>query len=194
MKRSHFLPWVALVGCVACSRAADKNATDEVGTTTITQATVVVGPGDTDQQVTRRVEATFAADPFVSRAARNVEVTVTDGIVTLTGSVDGIPTKWTLEAAARKVNGVETVLDKTRVAPEENTLERADDQIAFDLQRSLIHDPSIAHDGETVTIDVLRGVVHLRGTTSDDVTRRAIERIVEETPGVVDVKNQLAVR
>lgn len=194
MRASLVLASVIAVCGLACSESGDKNATDEVGTTSLTFAPVVVVSGDSDQRITRRVESSFAADPFVSRAARNVEVSAVDGIVTLTGPVDNIPTKWTLESMAKRVNGVDVVLDKTTIAPSENTIERADDQISYDLQRALAFDPAVAHDGESVSIDVVKGIVTLRGSTRDDATKEAVQRLAEQTPGVIAVKDQLAVR
>ena len=185
---------VAGISTFGCSKSGDNNATDEVGTTSLTFAPVAVVSGDSDQQITRRVESSFAADPFVSRAARNVEVSAVDGIVTLTGPVDNIPTKWTLESMAKRVNGVDEVLDKTTIAPAENTIESADDQISYDLQRALAFDPAVAHDGESVSIDVVKGIVTLRGSTRDDATEEAVQRIAEQTPGVIAVKDRLAVR
>lgn len=194
MRTSLLLASVLVIGGVGCSKDGDKNATDEVGTTTLTYAPVVVVASDTDQQITRRVESTFATDPWVSRAARNVEVSVFEGIVTLTGPVDTVATKWTLESLASRVNGVDEVLDKTQIAPDKNTLEAADDQIAYNLQRSLTMDPSIAHDGEAVTIDVVKGVVTLRGSTGNEATKTAVVQIAEQTPGVIAVKDKLALR
>ena len=194
MRASLVLASAMIISSVGCSKSDDKNATDEVGTTSLTFAPVVVPPGDSDQQIIRRVESSFAADPFVSRAARNVEVSVYDGIVTLTGPVDNIPTKWTLEGMAKRVNGGDEVLDKTTIAPSANTLESADDQISYAIQRSLAFDPAIAHDGESITIDVVKGIVTLRGSARDGATKEAVERLVEQTPGVIDVNNQLAVR
>lgn len=194
MRTSLVLASALVIWGVGCSKDDDKNATDEVGTTTLTYAPVVIVGKDPDQQIARRVEATFAADPFVSRAARNVEVSVIDGIVTLTGPVDTIATKWTLDSLAGRVNGVDEVLDKTRIAPEANTVEAADDQISYSLQRSLAYDPSVSFDGETVTIDVVKGIVTLRGSTRDEATKLAVAQIAEQTPGVIAVKNQLTVR
>lgn len=195
MKISLVVPSLMIAGVlVACSRS-DKNAMDEVGTTRITSAPLeppqAIVAREPDHLVTRRVEAALAADPAMSRAARSVEVTVVEGIVTLTGPVADTETKQALATAASRVRGVNDVLDKTLIAPARDTQETADDQISYNLQRSLALDPSVAHDGERVTIDVVNGVVTLRGTTSDVATRQAVEAIVMQTPGVIAVNNQL---
>jgi osmotically-inducible protein OsmY len=195
MKIALVVPSLMIVGTlVACSRS-DKNAMDEVGSTTITSAPLeppqAIVAREPDHLVTRRVEAALAADPAMSRQARSVEVTVVEGIVTLSGPVVDAETKQALATTASRVRGVNDVLDKTQVAPGRDTQETADDQISYNLQRSLAFDPSVAHDGELVTIDVVKGVVTLRGTTSDDATREAVEAIAMQTPGVIAVKNQL---
>ncbi|MBX3192151.1 MAG: BON domain-containing protein [Labilithrix sp.] len=187
---------LALLVVAGCSRIG-KTATEEVGAARLTSATV--DPRDDaatepDHSITRRVEATIAADAELSQAARNVEVTVTSGIVTLTGTVDDAETKKALELLANNVRGVVDTLDKVQIAPSLNTPQAADETIAYSLQRSLAFDPTIAHDAERVSIDVLRGRVVLRGATSALDTREAAARIAEQTPGVVAVKNELSVR
>ncbi len=185
---------LGLVLVVGCSKSASKNATDEVGTTTITSAPVVIVAGEPDPQITRRVEATLAADPDMSRSARSVEVSVVEGIVTLTGPVDDPETRETISTLARRVRGVKDVLDKTYVSSADNTPDRADDQISYDLERGLAFDPSVSRDGESVTIDVTNGVVTLRGNTADEATKRSVQQLAEQTPGVIAVKNRLGVR
>lgn len=184
MKLALFLAVFALAGC---SRG-DKNATERVGTTTITQASFEATPVP-NQLLTRRVEAALASDPAVSLAAKNVEVTAVDDTVTLRGSVENAETKAALEQIAAAVPGVNATLDKmdVRATPDEES----DETIAYSLERELAFDPAISADGERVTIEVLRGVVTLRGTTTSDARRAAVRTIAETTPGVVTVVDEL---
>ena len=70
----------------------------------------------------------------------------------------------------------------------------SDEKIAFALQRSLLSLPRIGDDADRVTVDVVNGRVTLRGTTRFFSTRGDVEQMVERTPGVVSVTNELVVR
>ena len=48
----------------------------------------------------------------------NLEVRVSAGVVTLTGSVRSFAERWSADDAVRRVDGVTDVLDKTMVMPE----------------------------------------------------------------------------
>ncbi len=183
----------ACVGCVAlvgCSRS-DTNAPS---TTTVTSAAVrTEAAPDPDPLLARRVEAALAADPKTSAAAANVEVTATEGVVTLRGAVADYADKAVLEGIARRVPGVVETLDKVDVSPSRaEDIGEIDERIAFSLQRAMMFDPSVSSDAARVTIDVSRGGnVTLRGTTARATTRATLQRIASETQGVTDVKNEL---
>ncbi len=176
------------VAALGCSRKDARE--DAVSTTTVT-STEVAGPRqssvasflDDDPALTRSVEATIASDPALSQAARNVNVTTERGIVTLSGSVPDYATRDALEAAVSGLPGVRRTFDDVQVSPLRDSDKReSDENIAFSLQRSLADEPR-------VSIDVVEGVVTLRGTA--DASPEQIERIATRTPGVTSVVNEL---
>lgn len=181
---------VLLCGVLAACARSDKGVTEEVGQTTITSAPIVHSRA-ADFQIARRVERALASDFDLSMAARNVEVNVNDGVVTLTGSVDDQEDKNAVGAAADSVldrNGSLNKIDVSASRNENGT--SSDENIAYMLQRSLHLDPSVAADANKVTVEVVRGQVTFRGTTNPE-TRDAMEVIAQTTPGVVAIANDL---
>lgn len=58
----------------------------------------------------------------------DIEVGVTDGIVTLTGAVRSDATRWNTEDAIKRLEGVKGLQDKTMVTPQQDP--RPDGDIA----------------------------------------------------------------
>lgn len=173
---------------VACSRS-DKTATEEtVSTTTITAAPVTLA-GPSDEELVRRVEAAVSSNAELSILARGIELDVTEGVVTLRGPTPDPAAKAELEAVVARVPGVVETLNKLELrAP---TDEESDDTIAFSLQRALLTDPAVESEADRVTIEVNRGIVTLRGTSTTPAMRASVERVVRRTPGVVVIENRL---
>ena len=184
--RTMVLACALLMGC---SQRMSSSADERAGVTTVTAATVA--PRESDQQIIRRIEKSIAGDPSLSTAASAVEVDAFDGAVVLRGAVADPATKSAVEAIAERSGHV--VLDKVAVSP--STVEtQSDDTVAFKLQRAMLNDPVVAPDMDGVSIDVVRGKVALRGKVSSKATRDAVESLVESTPGVVAVTNELTLR
>jgi osmotically-inducible protein OsmY len=67
----------------------------------------------TDMELQRDVLDEIAWEPSV--CALEIGVTVCDGIVTVTGSVENLPAKWAAENAALRVSGVRSVVNNMEV-------------------------------------------------------------------------------
>lgn len=63
------------------------------------------------EAVTHRVRTALKNDPSLSNSARNAQVTVNDGKVTLSGVAITEAEKSKVEAIVRQVNGVKTVIN-----------------------------------------------------------------------------------
>jgi osmotically-inducible protein OsmY len=147
-----------------------------------------------DPVLTHRVESALASDPLLSINARNVDVSVTGGVATLRGSVADVEFSRDVERAVKNVPGLAGIRNDVDVSIlRDRDGAESDEQIAFSLQRSLASLPALQDDTDRVTVDVSRGIVTLRGATSYDNTRERIERIAEQTPGVVAIADELKV-
>ena len=120
---------------------------------------------------------------------RNLHAAVEDGIVTLTGTVDIYQQK--LDAAKKvrkgdKVQGVRNLIEVNSNVP--------DAQLAAQLDRKLYFD-RIGYDNEFnfVTVTVKDGVTTVSGETRTEVGRDSALALVNNTPGVKDVVNDIQV-
>jgi osmotically-inducible protein OsmY len=186
MKRAVLYTCFALA-LSACTRD------EPVSSTTTTSATLEPGGEaakrdsvasflDDNPMLTRRVEAVLSSEPSLSLASSNVNVSARGDIVTLSGTVSDYATLDTIEETVRRMPGVARVYNDVQVNPLMSQA-RADENIAFSLQRSLVDQPK-------VSIEVVRGVVMLRGEPS--LSPEQVQRIAERTPGVRAVVNHLS--
>src|SRR5205823_3302272 len=120
---------------------------------------------------------------------RNLQAATEDGMVTLTGTVDVYQQK--LDAAKKvrktgKVQGVRNLIVVSSNVP--------DAQLAAQLDRKLYFD-RIGYDNRFnfVTVTVKDGVATVSGETRTDVGRDSALALVNNTPGVKDVVNDIQV-
>src|SRR6266545_6720290 len=111
-----------------------------------------------DSDIRDDVYAELAWDPRVTIA--NLDVSVHDGYVTLTGSAATFATKYAARDAAYRVYGVKDVDNVILVDPAAFGL-RTDAQIAADVRSMLVLDLDVPDT--RVTVSVLDGVVTLGG-------------------------------
>ncbi|MEV4493425.1 BON domain-containing protein [Micromonospora coxensis] len=143
----------------------------------------------TDQDIQTDVLDELTWDPRVSPT--EVGVTVTEGVVTLTGWVDSYAAKWAAERAAHRVARVRAVANDltVRIGP---SSERTDPEIASAAERALAWAAFVPVENLEVT--VAGGWVTLRGTVEWEYQRRAAERVVGRLTGVRGVSNGVTVR
>jgi hyperosmotically inducible periplasmic protein len=141
--------------------------------------------GRYDGDIQSRVSQQLAA----KEEFRNLHAAVEDGIVTLTGTVDVYQQK--LDAAKKvrkteKVQGVRNLIEVSSNVP--------DGQLAAQLDRKLYFD-RIGYDNEFnfVTVSVKDGVTTVSGETRTEVGRDSALALVNNTPGVKDVVNDIQV-
>ncbi len=140
----------------------------------------------TDKEVKEAVEDAFLYDPRVS--SFNPTVTVNNGIVTLTGTVDNLKAKRAAERDAKNVVGVFGVNNHLSVRP---VFIPEDSSLEADVETALGKDPII----ETWEVDVKanNGVVYLNGTVDTYFEKLQAKDIASKTKGVVAVENNIKV-
>lgn len=121
---------------------------------------------------------------------RNVQPAVEDGIVTLTGSVDVYQQKLDAAKNVRKVKNVQGVRNLIAVGGKAVS----DAKLTAQLDRKLYYD-RLAQDNlfNYVTASVENGVATLSGETRNDFDRDSALALVDFTPGVKDVVNNIKV-
>jgi osmotically-inducible protein OsmY len=139
----------------------------------------------TDSGITAAVGTDFQHDMGVSEAS--IAVQTSQGIVTLSGSVDNILAKRLAVKIAESVRGVLGVIDQITLKPES----RPDEDIRKDILMALLNDP--ATDSYKVSASVNDAVVTLTGTVGSMAESQLAQRIAEGVKGIKDIRNKLAI-
>ncbi|MCP3708683.1 BON domain-containing protein [Paraburkholderia sp. CNPSo 3274] len=118
-----------------------------------------------------------------------VEVTVEDGVVTLTGQVISIPHRHLASAISWWVGGCRDVLNLLELVPAEAD---SDDEISEALRLVLEIDPRVR--GDQITINVENHVIELAGWVASGAERRHAEQDAWCLDAIEGVVNRIQVR
>jgi len=120
-----------------------------------------------------------------------VNSSVEDGIVTLTGTVDGYQKKLDVEKKVRKTKDVKGVRNLVEVAG----MSVSDQQLQAELNKKLVYERVGYRDNafSYYTLGVKDGVVTVGGETYNDVARDAALSEVRHMAGVKDVIDNIKV-
>ncbi|MEV1146515.1 BON domain-containing protein [Micromonospora sp. NPDC049799] len=142
-----------------------------------------------DQEIQSAVLDELAWEPRVR--PHEIGVTVSEGVVSLTGRVDSYAKKWAAERAAHRVARVRAVANDLTVRLDGGA-ERADPDIAAAAAHTLEWDAFVPVGQVDVT--VAQGWVTLHGEVEWEYQRQAAERAVARLTGVRGVGNGITVR
>lgn len=116
----------------------------------------------------------------------NVQASVRQGHVTLTGSVSNLFQRASAEKAVRHIAGVKQVIDRIEVEPTASAGD-IEDQIV----RALHRDADL--DARGIQVTMFGSKVRLTGLVASFQERESAERAAGHAPGVTAVDNQLSV-
>jgi len=138
-----------------------------------------------DTGITSAVEDGFIFEKGVFWS--DVDVSTSQGIVTLSGSVDNLLAKTRAVKIAESIRGVRGVIDRTTVTP----VSRLDEDIRKDILAALTQDP--ATDSYQVAVSIRDGVVTLTGSVGSYPERQLAARIAEGVKGIKEVHNDITI-
>lgn len=141
-----------------------------------------------DMELQRDVLDEIAWEPSV--CVPETGVTVHDGIVTLTGSVDNLPAKWAAENAALRVSGVRAVVNDIEVKLSTDN-RRSDEDIALAACTAMEWNVLLP---KNLQIAVDDGWITLTGKVQWRFQRNAAEEAVRRLTGVKGVINNITVK
>jgi osmotically-inducible protein OsmY len=124
--------------------------------------------------------------------AAEIGVTVKDGVVTLTGSVDNYSKKAQAEDAAKSVAGVKAVVEKIEIKYINSLAKKDDNEIAAEVLNALKWNWQVPED--KVKVEVEKGWVTLEGELEFNYQRDAAKDAVVNLLGVTDVSNNITIK
>ena len=144
------------------------------------------GENPADQEIADAVSDELFSDSGVTGAT--IDVFVSDGIVTLTGTANNLLAKERATRIASAVKGVVSVVNSIAVVP---PITRSDAQIRDDVKTALLTDP--ATDSYEVTVEVEDNAVTLSGEVDSLAERMLAGKVAKGVRGVTGLTNDIAV-
>lgn len=139
-----------------------------------------------DKNLREAVERQLDYDPAVP--SRNVGVSVSGGVASLSGYVDTYADKIFAEKAAKRVSGIKAVANDIEVKPPS---ERIDPDIATEAVQALERNVTVPSDRIKVTVK--NGWLTLEGKASWRYQKEAAEYAVRYLPGVRGISNNIEI-
>lgn len=214
----RFTGLVLLSWCVGISAASAQSSTTRP-TTTPTGEGRSVGRVISDSWITMKIHSQFIDEDALEDS--DIDVDTKSGMVTLTGTVATPAGRTRANAIAKMTDGVKSVSDQLRVAPEdggegalsetgrkvgdatretgrstENAAKSAGRKVTDGWIKSKIYAQFLTEDtleDSDIDIDVTNGVAMLTGTVKSSAGRDRAMAIAKATDGVKNVKADLKV-
>jgi osmotically-inducible protein OsmY len=180
---------VTLTGTVTswAKRVAAQDAARRVtGVLDVANDITVKTPGGlvrSDTEIAQAVRQTLQWDVFVPD--EKITSTVTDGWVTLAGTVERLSERDDAERAVRNLAGVTVVVNKITVTP--------GNPVSADVRKAIERalDRRAEREARHLTVDVHEGVATLSGPVRSWAERRAVLGAARFTPGVRAIEDRL---
>lgn len=165
MKKARMMTWVGVLLLCAGFAAAQSN----------------------DSEIQDHLNKDLKSDKY-----QNVQATVENGMVTLTGTVNTYADREKAESKASSIKNVAGVRDQIEVAGKKVS----DDELRKQLADKLRYDrmSSGLQVFNNLNLGVQDGYVTLTGQVRDDSDRNSAESLVAQTPGVRGVHNEITVQ
>jgi len=140
-----------------------------------------------DTAITRAIEDEYLIDTSVP--FNDIDVTTTDGIVTLEGTVDNLLAKKRAALIAETVKGVRSISNRLLVKPN-------NDMLPSDLEKqvseTLLYDEVTERYEIEIAVDS-EGMVTLQGTVDSWKEKQFAAEVASGVDGVTSIKNELEV-
>ena len=144
----------------------------------------------TNESLQKDVQDAIKWEPLLQAA--EIGVTVKDGVVTLTGTVDNYIKKNEAETAAKNVKGVKAVIEKIEIKYNHTWDEKSDLDIANEVISALRWNWNVPKD--TIKVKVESGWVTLDGDLTWNYQRESAKNAVKNLEGVKGIYNNIKIK
>lgn len=144
----------------------------------------------TNEELQNDVQNAIKWEPLLHAA--EIGVSVKDGVVTLTGIVDGYTKKTEAENAAKNVLGVKVVVEKIEVKYDSSYDKKDDNDIANEILNAYKWNWQVPND--LVKVKVENGWVTLEGELHWNYQKTAAKDAVSKLMGVMGVSNNITIK
>ena len=139
-----------------------------------------------DDGITQSVRRALADDSRIARF--NLDVSVSNGVVTLRGKVNTLYDVELARKDAENVTGTAHVVSMLRVRPENQI---GDSALELKVRQAVLRDPTL--EKKEITPVARNGIVRLYGNVDSYFERDYCARMLSSIPGIIDIKNFIAV-
>jgi len=147
-------------------------------------------PENSDTWIKMKVQTALVFHSNVS--ASKTEVTVKNGVVTLTGYAGSAARKELTTQYAKSIDGVKSVINKMKLAKPETMGDKIDDaSITAQVKMTLVFNASTSALHTSVTTK--DGVVMVSGIAQNAAEVDLVTKLVEDVEGVTNVVNTMSV-
>lgn len=143
----------------------------------------------TNEELQKDVQEAIKWEPLLHAA--EIGVTAKDGVVTLSGIVDGYYKKKEAETAAKNVAGVKAVVEEIEIRYP-STFSKTDNEIADEVLKALKDSWSVPDDA--LKIKVEDGWVTLEGELTWNFQKQDAKTAISHLPGVKGVSNEIKIK
>ena len=143
-----------------------------------------------NSELQKDVQDAIKWEPLLNAA--EIGVTVKDGIVTLTGTVDSYSKKTEAEDAAKNVAGVKAVVEKIEIKLNNGRAKKDDNEIAGEVLNALKWHWQIPND--KIKVKVEKGRVTLEGELEWNYQKEAAIKTVKNLLGVTNVTSFIIIK
>jgi len=143
-----------------------------------------------DQELQKHVQDELRSDPELAYAT-DVRVTVSEGDVTLSGSVGSYFERWKAESAAKRVAGVKNVYVELKISLVDS-MQRPDADLARIAETML--EWAVGIPSRRINVTVNDGWLTLSGTVEQQYQRESAEQAVRGLLGLRGISNAIAVK
>jgi len=141
-------------------------------------------------ELQKDVQAAIQWEPLLNAA--EIGVTVKDGVVSLTGTVDSYSKKTEAENAAKGVVGVKAVVEEIKIKYSNMYGKKDDGEIATEIIEALKLNYQIP--GDKIKIKVENGWVTLEGELEWNYQKEEVKNIIKNLTGVMGIINNVSVK